>query len=95
MSKLTRYNRKIRLTLVKAMSLTCLFCLFYIPIAEMKKDSSVGYYTVVLDGNEIGAVNSVDEANEAMAAARKRLSSEHSEVVYMDPDFKVYKGKRR
>ena len=30
MSKLTRYNRKIRLTLVKAMSLTCLFCLFYI-----------------------------------------------------------------
>ena len=42
MSKLTRYNRKIRLTLVKAMSLTCLFCLLYIPIAEMKKDSSVG-----------------------------------------------------
>lgn len=94
MSKLTRYNRKIRLTLVKAMSLTCLFCLFYIPIAEMKKDSSVGYYTVVLDGNEIGAVNSIDEANEAMAAARKRLSGEHSEVVYMDPDFKVYEESR-
>ena len=90
MTKLTRYNRKIKLTIVKAMSLTCLFCLFYIPIAEKKNSSNVGYYTVVLNDVELGAVNSVEEADEAFAAARKRLSSENSDVVYMNPDFKVY-----
>lgn len=90
MIKLTRYNRKIRLTIVKAMSLTCLFCLFYIPISKRNDNSDVGYYTVVLDGVELGAVNSVEEADKAFAAARKRLSGENENVVYMDPDFKVY-----
>lgn len=91
MFRFTRYNRKIRMTLVKAMSATCLFCLFYIPVTESKNtDNNVGYYTVVLEGKELGAVNSVEEANDALVAARKRLSSENSDVVYMDPDFKVY-----
>lgn len=90
MIKLTRYNRKIKLTIVKAMSVTCLFCLFYIPIAEKNNNSNVGYYTVVLDGKEIGAVNSVEEADRAFAAARKRISNENSDVLYMNPELKVY-----
>lgn len=91
MTRFTRYNRKIKMTIVKAMSFTCLFCLFYIPITESKKvEKSVGYYTVVLDGQELGAVNSVEEANKALAAARKRISSEKQDVVLMAPEFNVY-----
>lgn len=92
---LTKYYRRIRLTLVKAMSLTCLFCLFYIPIMQNKGFSNdVGYYTVVLDGKELGAVNSVEEANEAFTNARLRLSSESEDIVYMNPEFNVYKQSR-
>lgn len=90
MSKITRYNRKMRMTLVKVMSITCLFCLFYIPAVESKKNvSDVGYYSVILDGKKVGAANSVEEAEAALVAARKRMGNEKSDVIYMDPDFKV------
>lgn len=95
MKPLTRYNRRIKITLVKAMSVTCLFCLLYIPI--MQKNgfrNDVGYYTVVLDGKELGAVNSVDEANQAFTNARLRISSESDSILYMNPDFNVYEQSR-
>lgn len=95
MLHLTKYYRRIKLTLIKAMSLTCLFCLFYIPVMQNKGfGNDVGYYTVVLDGKELGAVNSLEEANEAFTNARLRLSSESADIVYMDPDFNVYKQSR-
>lgn len=92
MRKLTRYNRKMRMTLVRAMSATCLFCLFYVPIAQNQKaDENVGYYTVMLDGKELGAVNSLEEADAAFTAARKRFSAENQDIVYLDPEFSVNK----
>jgi murein DD-endopeptidase MepM/ murein hydrolase activator NlpD len=95
MSRLTRYNRKIKMTVVKAMSMTCLFCLFYIPIKESKSvGDSVGYYTVILNGQELGAVNSEEEAAQALAAARKRISSDNDEIVLMNPDFSVVEETR-
>jgi len=95
MKPLTRYNRRIKLTLIKAMSVTCLFCLFYIPIMQNNGfRNDVGYYTVVLDGKELGAVNSVDEANQAYISARLRLSSESDSILYMNPEFNVYEQSR-
>jgi len=95
MRRLTRYNRRIKLTLIKAMSVTCLFCLLYIPIMQNNGfRNDVGYYTVVLDGKELGAVNSVDEAHQAFTNARLRLSSESDSILYMNPDFNVYEQSR-
>jgi len=95
MRPLTRYNRRIKLTLIKAMSVTCLFCLLYIPIMQNNGfRNDVGYYTVVLDGKELGAVNSVDEANQAFTSARLRLSSESDSILYMNPEFNVYEQSR-
>lgn len=95
MRHLTRYNRRIKLTLIKAMSVTCLFCLFYIPIMQNNGFSNnVGYYTVVLDGKELGAVNSIEEANRAFTNARYRLSNESDSILYMNPEFSVYEQSR-
>ena len=95
MRRLTRYNRRIKLTLIKAMSVTCLFCLLYIPIMQNTGfRNDVGYYTVVLDGKELGAVNSVEEADQAFTNARLRLSSESDSILYMNPDFNVYEQSR-
>jgi len=95
MKPLTRYNRRIKLTLIKAMSVTCLFCLLYIPIMQNNGfRNDVGYYTVVLDGKELGAVNSVDEAKQAFTNARLRISSESDSILYMNPEFNVYEQSR-
>lgn len=95
MRPLTRYNRKIKINLIKAMSVTCLFCLFYFPIMQSNGfGNTTGYYTVVLDGKELGAVNSLEDANQAFTNARLRLSSQSDSIIFMNPDFDIYKQSR-
>lgn len=94
MGKFTKYQSRMRRMIVKAMSATCIFCLFYIPLTKDNQSNSVGYYTVVLNGQELGAVNSPEDAREAYYNARKQLSQEADDIVYASPDFVVYEESR-
>lgn len=95
MSYLTKYGRRLKLNLIKAITISCFVCLMFIPVLNGNgTGSDIGYYSVVLNGQELGAVNSVEEANQALADARKKISSEYNKVVYMDPDFQVYEQSR-
>lgn len=91
MDTFTRYSRKIRMTLLKAVTLICFICLIYIP---KEKDSEViegdtGYYTVELNGQVLGAMNSAEEAETALAVARGRVSAEAGTLVYLDPELNI------
>lgn len=91
MDSFTRYSRKIRMTLIKAVTLICFICLIYIP---KEKDEEVipgdtGYYTVILNEQVLGAMSSMEEANEALAVARGRVSAEAGTLVYLDPELTV------
>ncbi len=91
MDALTRYSRKIRMTMIKAVTVICFICLIYIPkgnenaqVAEGK-----GYYTVSLNGQVLGAMNSEDEARQALVIARGRISADTGMLVYMDPKLEM------
>lgn len=92
MDSFTRYSRKIRMTLIKAVTFICFICLIYIPKETTIQSSSegTGYYTVVLNDTNLGAMNSEAEANEALVIARGRISAEAGGIVYMNPDLDVY-----
>lgn len=92
MDSFTRYSRKIRMTLIKAVTFICFICLIYIPKETTVQNSTegTGYFTVVLNDQVLGAMNSEAEANEALVDARGRISAEVGEIVYMNPDLKVY-----
>lgn len=94
MESLTRYSRKIRMTLVKAVSALCLVSFVYIPMNANKTDimDKIGYYIVTLNGQEIGAVNSPEIAQSALLAMRGRISAEAGEIVYMDPQLDIEEG---
>lgn len=96
MESFTRYSRKIRMTLIKAVTFICFICLIYIPKETTIESSSegTGYYTVVLNNQTLGAVNSQEEADEALLMARGRISAEAGEIVYMNPDLNVYQEKQ-
>lgn len=92
MSHITRYGKRMKLMLLTAMTVACFICLFAIPFAEKKLlNNEVGYYSVRINDIEIGKANSRTEAGQALAAARKRLSQEYTQVVYMNPKYEVLK----
>lgn len=91
MDTFTRYSRKIRMTLIKAVTLVCFICLVYIPKENTSNviTENTGYYMVVLNEQVLGAMNSVEEADEALVIARGRISAEAGTLVYMDTNLNV------
>lgn len=94
MKKVTKYQGRIRRMVIKAMSATCLVCLFYVPMTMRNETESVGCYKVVMNGQELGSVNSPEDAKEAYYNARKQLSLDNEEVVYAGTGYEVYEEER-
>lgn len=95
MTHLTKYGRRMRLTLISAMSVACIACLFTIPFVEKKLlKNEVGYYSVVIDGSTVGAVNSEEEAQQALADARLKFNQDYDSIVYMNPDVSIVEEDR-
>lgn len=93
MDSITRYSRKIRMTLIKALTVICFFCLIYVPKESTSESiaDGTGYYTVILNGQVMGAMNSEEEAKNALIIARGRVSADAGTLVYMDPELTVTK----
>lgn len=95
MAHLTKYGRRMRLTLVSAMSAACMACIVAIPFVEKKiLKNDVGYVSVSVNGKEVGAANTEEEAKQAVTEARLRFSNDYSDVVYLDPQIE-YKSEEK
>ena len=74
MAHLTKYGRRMRLTLVSAMSAACMACIVAIPFVEKKiLKNDVGYISISVNGKEVGAANTQEEAKKAVTEARLRF----------------------
>lgn len=92
MTHLTKYGRRMRLTLISAMTAACFACLVAIPFVDKRLfNNEVGYYSIVFEGNEIGAANTEEEAQLALSEARLKFSQDYDSVVYMNPDINIVK----
>lgn len=91
MDSFTRYSRKIRMTLIKALTVFCLLSLLYIPKKNTASSATdtLGYYIVTLNGQSLGAINTPEEAEEALIVARGRVTAEAGTLVYMDPELVI------
>ncbi len=95
MAHLTKYGKRMKLTLVSAMSAACMACVVAIPFVEKKVlKNDVGYVSVRVNGEEVGAANTQEEAQQAVTEARLRFSNDYSNVVYLDPDVE-YKSEEK
>lgn len=92
MSHITRYGKRMKFMMAMAMAVASFICLFAIPfVGERLLYNEVGYYSVRINDVEIGKANSRADARQAVADARKRLSGEYSDTVYMDLKYEVVK----
>lgn len=92
MSHLTRYGRRMRLTLINTVTAACFACLVAIPFLDGNLlKNEVGYYSVSVNGVKVGSANTELDAQTALAQARAEFSKDFEEVIYMDPQVEVVK----
>ena len=95
MTRITRYGRKIRTTFISTMFAACLAVVIGIPFVSKKMlNNEVGYYSITIHGAQVGAANTEEEVNVALANARLQLSQQLDGYVYMDCDVKINKESR-
>lgn len=92
MARITRYGRRIKRMLVNSMTAACFACLFAVPfVGSTMRQDSVGCYRITYNGTTLGTVNTLAEAEKAVAEARKQVNNEFDEIVYLDNTVDIVK----
>lgn len=92
MEHISRYGRQMKLNFIKISLYASLLIIFILPFIASSIDRvDAGYYTIKINGIEVGAANTEEEVIVALATARKTLSAQYDHVVYMDPDIEITK----
>lgn len=92
MKKLTRYHKRIKLTYAVAAFLCCFLLLFLFNTSSYA--SGLDYYLVKIDGKTVGMARNKEDAEQALANARIRLSEKAESIVYVDSKFSIEQEKR-
>lgn len=95
MERLSRYGRRMKLTLLKTTTVACFVCILIIPfLTKTLFKTEANYYSITINGIKVGAANTEEEVIVALASARQELSAQYEDVVYMDPDIEIVKEKK-
>lgn len=89
MRKLTKYGRRIKLIFACAAVVMGTCIMISVPWSEGFAKADEDYYTVMVNGKQVGNVAGVSQAEDAFAKARVRLESENSGAVYVDSSMSV------
>ena len=88
MRKYKNYRHVMKYTYVKAVAVTSGIMLLTMPLVGSRFGSG-DYYEVSVDGQVVAAVCDPEEAKQAMLEARKRLSRESEDMIFMDVDMEA------
>ena len=93
MKRLTKYHKRVRLTFAAA-AFICSFVLMLIFNSVGGFASEANFYIVKVGDKIVGTINSKNQAEQALANARSRISTEAESIVYVDSNFSIEKDPR-
>lgn len=89
MKKITKYYLEIRIAHLRAAAFISLACLLLFPGFHKIESTGNNMYTVFLNGEEAGLVDSEETAWEYLRQARTGLAREAGSLVFVDADLKT------
>lgn len=87
MKNITKYYREIKIVYLKSAALVLLLCLLLFPAFRKLERTGDNMYTVVLNGQNVGMVDSKETAEEYLREARIRLARESDGLVFVNADL--------
>ena len=89
MKKITKYYLEIRIAHLRAATFVSLACFLLFPGFHKIESTGNNMYTVFLNGEEAGLVDSEETADEYLRQARTDLAREAGSLVFVDADLKT------
>lgn len=87
MKKITCHNKKVKFTYIKV-TLFLLFCgLLFTNGCTAFEKTGENFFHVFVDGEEVGIVGEAARAEELLMEARRNISSESDELVFLEADL--------
>lgn len=96
MKKIHHYYRRVRLGLMEAAIITVAVCAFLLPSFEIFRHTGDNYFTVSINGTQVGRLGSVERLDRMLAMARKQVAqdADGSDLVFMDLDIETVGSER-
>lgn len=89
MKGIHHYHRRFRLSLLKAELFTVIICAFLLPSYVKLEKTGDNYYTVSLNGIEVGSVGDIGELDFCLMQARKQVAAASDDLVFIDADVQT------
>ena len=86
---ISRYFKKWKIAYLKVALLTLIVAAFFIPNVERYQSQGFNIYRLIINGNEMGTVDSEEDAEDLLIEARRKLASENSEMVFVQADVEL------
>lgn len=80
-------HKKLKFTYIKFTMLTLFFCLFFIDGYVPFEKTGENYFHIQLNGQEVGAVESKEKAEELLMEARRTIASRSKDLVFMNAEL--------
>ena len=87
MKIMSRHYKKIRIAYIKVAVLSCIVAAFFLPQWQTLESTGDNYFTVYLNGVQVGVMGDAGEADECLIAARRSLAGESDEMVLAESDL--------
>lgn len=96
MKRMQHYYRRFRLCYIEAAVISVLLCAFLLPSMESYKHTGDNYFSVKLNGIEVGSVESPERVDALMAEARRQVAADSGsgDLVLMDISLELTGSER-
>ena len=91
MKKTQYYYRRFKLCCIEAAIITIAVCAFLLPSFEVIQRTGDNYFTVSINGTQVGRLGSVEKLDRMLATARKQVAkdADGDDLVFMDLDIET------
>ena len=89
MKKIHHYHRRFRLSIMRAGLLTVIACIFLLPSYVKFEKTGDNYFTVSVNGIEVGTIGDENDLDQCMIEARKKVASGSGDLVLIDAKAQV------
>ncbi len=84
MKKISRYYKKMKIAHIKIAVLVIVISAFFLPNYQKLEHTGDNFFTVYLNGTQVGTVGDLDVVDECLIAARRKLAGSSDELVLAD-----------
>lgn len=91
MKKISRHYKKMKIAYIKVAVLAIIVSVFFFPSMEKLESTGNNIFTVYLNGMQVGVTGDLDQVEDCLIAARKKLAGSSDEMVLADSEL-TYEG---